>query len=113
MIRSVVARLGWKDRFPTGLIQVLITMDELCHLLRSDERQRRASAGEPQLHFLVADWAFCKFVVEHDSKGLRVPPPTAQAQRPGPRDAWIATRARWPGSLQRIDTPMKALVGFC
>src|SRR5881397_2059666 len=24
------------------------------------------------------------------------------AQRPGPRDAWIATRARWPGSLQRM-----------
>src|SRR5438874_595443 len=22
---------------------------------------------------------------------------TTQAQRPGPRDAWIATRARWPG----------------
>jgi transposase len=27
---------------------------------------------------------------------------TAQAQRPGPRDATIATRARWPGSLQRM-----------
>src|SRR5439155_342845 len=27
---------------------------------------------------------------------------TTQAQRPGPRDAWIATRARWPGSLQRM-----------
>ena len=25
--------------------------------------------------------------------------PTTQAQRPGPREAWIATRARWPGSL--------------
>ena len=31
---------------------------------------------------------------------------TTQAQRPGPRDAWIATRARWPGSLQRmVSTP--------
>src|SRR5437667_6936135 len=28
-----------------------------------------------------------------------------QAQRPGPRDAWIATRARWPGSLQRMVRP--------
>ena len=27
---------------------------------------------------------------------------TTQAQRPGPREAWIATRARWPGSLQRM-----------
>ena len=27
---------------------------------------------------------------------------TTQAQRPGPRDAWIATTARWPGSLQRM-----------
>src|SRR6267378_8541263 len=26
---------------------------------------------------------------------------TTQAQRPGPREAWIATGARWPGSLQR------------
>ena len=30
---------------------------------------------------------------------------TTQAQRPGPRDAWIATRARWPGSLQRTVSP--------
>ena len=28
---------------------------------------------------------------------------TTQAQRPGPREAWIATVTRWPGSLQRID----------
>ena len=27
---------------------------------------------------------------------------TTQAQRPGARDAWIATGARWPGSLQRM-----------
>src|SRR5439155_20903028 len=27
---------------------------------------------------------------------------TTQAQRPGPWDASIATRARWPGSLQRL-----------
>ena len=27
---------------------------------------------------------------------------TTQAQRPGPRGRWIATRARWPGSLQRM-----------
>src|SRR5688572_23856208 len=27
---------------------------------------------------------------------------TAQAQRPGPQDAMIATGARWPGSLQRM-----------
>jgi len=27
---------------------------------------------------------------------------TTQAQRPGPRGRSIATRARWPGSLQRI-----------
>src|SRR2546425_290021 len=27
---------------------------------------------------------------------------TTQAQRPGPRDAWIATWTRWPGSLQRM-----------
>jgi hypothetical protein len=27
---------------------------------------------------------------------------TTQAQRPGPRDAWIATGARRPGSLQRM-----------
>ena len=26
---------------------------------------------------------------------------TTKPQRPGPRDAWIATAARWPGSLQR------------
>ena len=31
---------------------------------------------------------------------------TTQAQRPGPRDAWIATRARWPGSLQRMVRPL-------
>gem|GEM_PF-6633218 len=30
---------------------------------------------------------------------------TTQAQRPGPRDATIATVARWPGSLQRIVRP--------
>lgn len=30
------------------------------------------------------------------------PAVTAQAQRPGPRDAWIATGARWRGSLQRM-----------
>ena len=30
---------------------------------------------------------------------------TTQAQRPGPREAWIATRARWPGSLQRMVRP--------
>jgi hypothetical protein len=30
---------------------------------------------------------------------------TTQAQRPGPRDAWIATTARWPGSLQRMVRP--------
>jgi hypothetical protein len=24
------------------------------------------------------------------------------AQRPGPWDAWLATKARWPGSLQRM-----------
>jgi hypothetical protein len=28
--------------------------------------------------------------------------PTTQAKRPGPRDAAIATRARWPGLLQRM-----------
>ena len=28
-----------------------------------------------------------------------------EAQRPGPRDAWIATTARWPGSLQRLVRP--------
>src|SRR6266566_4771619 len=27
---------------------------------------------------------------------------TSQAQRPGPRGRWIATRTRWPGSLQRM-----------
>jgi hypothetical protein len=27
---------------------------------------------------------------------------TTQAQRPGPRGVWIATRGRWPGSLQRM-----------
>jgi hypothetical protein len=27
---------------------------------------------------------------------------TTQAQRPGPREAWIATVMRWPGSLQRM-----------
>ena len=27
---------------------------------------------------------------------------TTQAQRAGPREAWIATVRRWPGSLQRI-----------
>ncbi len=27
---------------------------------------------------------------------------TPQAQRPGPRDAAIASGARWPGSLQRM-----------
>ena len=27
---------------------------------------------------------------------------TTQAQRPGPRDAWFASRARWPGSLRRM-----------
>ena len=27
--------------------------------------------------------------------------PATQAQRPGPRGAWIATTARWPGSLCR------------
>jgi len=27
---------------------------------------------------------------------------TTQAQRPGPRDAAIATVMRWPGSLQRM-----------
>src|SRR4029077_18314807 len=30
---------------------------------------------------------------------------TTQAQRPGPREAWIATTARWPGSLQRMVRP--------
>src|SRR5438445_12149600 len=30
---------------------------------------------------------------------------TTQAQRPGPRDAWIATWTRWPGSLQRMVRP--------
>src|SRR5712691_4585026 len=30
---------------------------------------------------------------------------TTQAQRPGPRDATIATVARWPGSLQRMVRP--------
>jgi hypothetical protein len=29
---------------------------------------------------------------------------TPQAQRPGPQDAWIATTARWPGSLQHMVT---------
>src|SRR5437899_5739930 len=51
------------------------------------------------------------FPVHEDGVGL-----TTQAQRPGPREAWIATRARWPGSLQRawlgrvrnlIHTPQK------
>ncbi len=37
---------------------------------------------------------------------------TTQAQRPGAREAWIATATLSPGSLQRIDTPIKALVGF-
>jgi hypothetical protein len=32
--------------------------------------------------------------------------PTTQAQRPGPRDATIATGARWPGSLQRMVRPL-------
>jgi hypothetical protein len=32
---------------------------------------------------------------------------TTQAQRPGPRDAWIATGARWPGSLQRMVRPRR------
>src|SRR4051812_14869123 len=27
---------------------------------------------------------------------------TTQAQRPGPREAWMATGMRWPGSLQRM-----------
>jgi hypothetical protein len=27
---------------------------------------------------------------------------TTQAQRRDPREAWIATRARWSGSLQRM-----------
>ena len=31
---------------------------------------------------------------------------TTQAQRPGPRDAWIATGARWPGSLERMVRPL-------
>jgi hypothetical protein len=30
---------------------------------------------------------------------------TTQAQRPGPREAWIATVMRWPGSLQRMVRP--------
>src|ERR687890_19664 len=30
---------------------------------------------------------------------------TTQAQRPGPRDATIATGMRWPGSLQRMVRP--------
>src|SRR5688572_16471511 len=30
---------------------------------------------------------------------------TTQAQRPGPREAWIATVTRWPGSLQRMVRP--------
>src|SRR6266487_3571722 len=36
-------------------------------------------------------------LIESNINGL-----TTQAQRPGPRDAWIATGARWPGSLQRM-----------
>src|SRR6266568_993691 len=35
---------------------------------------------------------------------------TTQAQRPGPRDAWIATEARWPGSLQRMVRPLDCKV---
>jgi hypothetical protein len=35
---------------------------------------------------------------------------TTQAQRPGPREAWIATGARWPGSLQRMVRPLCAHV---
>jgi hypothetical protein len=31
---------------------------------------------------------------------------TTQAQRPGPRDAAIATVMRWPGSLQRMVRPL-------
>jgi len=30
---------------------------------------------------------------------------TTQAQRPGPRDAWIATTTLTPGSLERMVRP--------
>jgi len=37
---------------------------------------------------------------------------TTQAQRPGPRDAWIATVMRWPGSLQRMVRPFHVPQGI-
>src|SRR5438309_1800741 len=39
------------------------------------------------------------------SNEVRIVCLTTQAQRPGPRDAWIATWTRWPGSLQRMVRP--------
>src|SRR5438552_3377083 len=33
----------------------------------------------------------------------------SERQRPGPRDVWIATGARWPGSLQR---PLRITIGI-
>jgi hypothetical protein len=42
---------------------------------------------------------------EHDGKFHL----TTQAQRPGPRGRAIATRARWPGSLQRLVRPLRTV----
>ena len=34
------------------------------------------------------------------------------AQRPGPRDGWIATATRWSGSLRRMSRPFHQLQNF-
>src|SRR6266446_7351313 len=65
-------------------------------LARRSRTQRSNREGDPAISGAISDR------VRGAGMSSLLAYLTTQAQRPGPREAWIATGARWPGSLQRM-----------
>jgi len=84
-----------------------------CQQICQQKRGERVKTGFAELEMigLVSDEETLENIEDLRLIGWLLKPAgedrTTQAQRPGPRDAWIATATRWPGSLQRMVEPSR------
>ena len=84
MIRDVIARSGWEDRFQPGPVKVLIYVNELFDPLDRNEREWRTSGGKAQLHVVATRQTLFKVLIEHSLSSVWVSrtPPNVLQQRP-------------------------------
>jgi len=86
------------DAFPGASI---INLRYLPPETRANDQEQKRERHAPLVPSQISEDSPHMWKTRHGSKSFSSHP-TTQAQRPGPRDAPIATGAQWPGSLQRI-----------